>query len=404
MSRLSNSPPELRERLAGDNLRTHDLYDIWKTPLGIRVKKLFNRNRYIGLGPSAILTIIDLYLNDHFHVGYMRQEYPIARAWAALILLNEHQNKKDQSLLGLAARHLEWLVDNSCTGYSGPCWGLAFDYAVSADFHYDENTPLTTMTPYALEAFVRYQNITGDARFNHVIRGINDFLQQDVPILEETDEYAVTAYSTIADRRVINAVSYVLYSYALMLPFLDNRSRLRCEAMIPKLYTFITRNQQNNGSWYYSPDGNSFIDCFHSCIVLKNLKKASALTVLKDVDSVIDRGYRYLKDNLFVPKRGLFKRFSVTNKPGLIDFDLYDNAEMLNLSMLLGDHELAESLHNEILRHFVRGRTVYSQIDVLGIRHRPNTLRWAVLPWMYSLSLTEWSQLTPRELSPSCAA
>jgi hypothetical protein len=107
---------------------------------------------------------------------------------------------------------------------------------------------------------------------------------------------------------------------------------------------------------------------------------------------------------LFVPKRGLFKRFSVTNKPGLIDFDLYDNAEMLNLSMLLGDHELAESLHNEILRHFVRGKTVYSQIDVLGIRHRPNTLRWAVLPWMYSLSLTEWSQLTPRELSPSCAA
>jgi hypothetical protein len=326
------------------------------------------------------------------HIGYKRQEYPIARAWAAQILLNQYQEHHDQSLLSSAVRHLQWLKQNSCTGYSGPCWGLAFDYAVSADFRYERNTPLTTMTPYALEAFVRYQEISGDTSFLPEIRGIYKFLQQDVPILEDTDEYTVTAYSTIADRRVINAVSYVLYGYALLLSFLDDQSRLRCESLIPKLYRFITRNQQTDGSWFYSPDGNSFIDCFHSCIVLKNLKKASALTVLNGVDAVIDSGYRYLKDNFFVEQRGLFKRFSVANKPGLISFDLYDNAEMLNLAVLLDDLELAESLNHQITRNFVRGNTVFSQIDILGVRHRPNTLRWAVLPWLYSLSLNAWPE------------
>jgi hypothetical protein len=360
------------------------------TSLGIRVKDLFNRKRYAGILPSAILTVIDLYLNDNLRFGYKQQEYPIVRAWAVLILLNEYKIKRDETLLTSAVRHLEWLVNNSCTGYSGQCWGLGFYYAVSSDFHYDKNTPLTTMTPYALEAFVRYQQITGDIRFNHIITGIHNFFAQDIPILEETEEYAVTAYSTIRDRRVTNAVSYVLYSYALMMPFIDNSLRARCEILIPKLYNFIALNQQPDGSWLYSPDGNSFIDCFHSCIILKNLKKTSALISLDGVDDIIDIGYQYLKQHLFVSKHGLFKRFSLTNKPELIKYDLYDNAEMLNLLLLMGDSELAESLHNAILEQFVPNDTVYSQIDIFGIRHRPNTMRWAVLPWMYSLSLTEW--------------
>ena len=49
---------------------------------------------------------------------------------------------------------------------------------------------------------------------------------------------------------------------------------------------------------------------------------------------VVAAGYDYLKDSFLDQHHLLFKRFSVKNKPGLARFDLYDNAEALNLALL----------------------------------------------------------------------
>jgi hypothetical protein len=69
-----------------------------------------------------------------------------------------------------------------------------------------------------------------------------------------------------------------------------------------------------------------------------------------------------------------------------VRFDLYDNAEMLNLAMLLGDSRLAQSLLASVLQHFCRALDVYSQIDFIGRRRNKNTLRWAVMPFLYAVS------------------
>jgi hypothetical protein len=74
------------------------------------------------------------------------------------------------------------------------------------------------------------------------------------------------------------------------------------------------------------------------------------------------------------------------NKPSLVRFDLYDNAEMLNLAIMFSDYHLADQLANAIDRYFCNGHDVYSEIDFLGIRRNKNTLRWAVLPYVYALS------------------
>jgi len=82
----------------------------------------------------------------------------------------------------------------------------------------------------------------------------------------------------------------------------------------------------------------------------------------------------------------LYKRFTKSNKPSIIKFDLYDNAEMLNLLLLLNKYDLALELKNNIEKVFIKGEDIYSVIDLFGNKKNKNTLRWAVMPYLYSIS------------------
>ena len=368
------------------DLRTYDPYDIWMTPLGVRIKDLFNRRRKLALVPAALLTLFDTYVNDRWRVFYRAREYPIVRAWAALILMNLDQSRRTPEVLDRVREHLVWLRDHTCQGYHGPCWGLGFHYAVMPDYHYDSNMPLTTMSQYPLEAFVLYAQLTGSDEFDPVIRGVFEFLKHDVKVMEETDEYIATSYAAFHDRKVINAVSYVMFSYALLLPYLDDLQASATTEKIRKLYRYIADHQKADGSWLYSPEGKSFIDCYHSCIVLKNIIKTDRVLALPGSREIVARGYQYVKDSFRVADKGLFKRFALANKPALVRYDLYDNAEMLSMAVQMGDRSLAEDLETAIERHFVSDNIIYSHIDSFGLRHGPNRLRWAMLPYFHALT------------------
>ena len=62
---------------------------------------------------------------------------------------------------------------------------------------------------------------------------------------------------------------------------------------------------------------------------------------------------------------------------------------MLNLAHLMGDSEMVAKLDANIAKTFVRGEQIFCQIDWLGIRHCPDTLRWAVMPYVYALAVLE---------------
>ena len=388
MTSRPDSHALIRSVCIAEDLATYDPYDIWKTPLGFSVKNLYNRQKLLALPFAALLTLFGSYVNNSGRLFYRRQEYPVVRATAALALLALFDRSRDETLLVAVRKHLNWLVENSCTGFHGPCWGLGFRYAVDRDLVYEPNTPLTTMTPYALEAFVRYTELSGDTTWNSAVSGIFEFLEHDVPILEETEDSLITAYSNQADRRVINAVSYVMYCYGLLHEFISAEKQKIAKDKIRKTYNFLVTMQDSDGSWPYSLAQRSFIDCFHSCFVLKNIIKTSRHFSLPNSDQVVKRGYSYVKENFRVPESGLFKRFAVTNKPGIVQYDLYDNAEMLNLAHLVGDSRLVEELGKNIQDAFVDGDDIYSRIEWPGIRRNKNTLRWAVLPYLYSLAVT----------------
>ncbi|MBW3468312.1 hypothetical protein [Arthrospiribacter ruber] len=370
------------------DLSTFDPYDIWKTGLGVYVKDWFNRSKLLAGGPALAMTLYDHLLNNGLRLGYSKQEYPIVRALAAQVLLNTYNSSKNDKYLISAREHLDWLVENSSKGYSGYCWGLGFKWAVYKGVIYDSNTPHSTHTPYALEAFDMYKEITNESRYDHVIISCFEFYENDLKILCEDKDSMAISYGPFKDRPISNAVSYTLYAYSIFLKYFPEKGEY-LNAKIQKFYNFIKKKQLDNGAWFYAPlESNSFIDCFHSCIILKNVFKAQRnLGCLQDSDLIIQSGYEYLKNHFFEEKIGLFKRFSKTNKLSLIKFDLYDNAEVLALSKLLVDNDVAESLQDRIFEVFVKSdKEIFSAINILGNPINKNTLRWAVMPFLYSLS------------------
>ncbi len=369
-----------------NELACYDPYDIWMTGMGIQVKSLYNKNKYLGLLPAAVLTLFDHFINNGARFFYKKREYPTARAMAALTLLNLYKREKKEEWLQGAKLHLDWLIENTCKGYAGLGWGLGFKWAAGEGLDYNENTPFSTHTPYALEAIHTYVQLTKDTSYIQHIKSIFDFYENDIKVLYEDDTEMATSYGPSKDRLVTNAVSYTMYAYAIFLGYLPDKDDAIKEK-IGKLYNFIQNRQRNDGSWLYSPeDEDSFIDCFHSCFVLKNIHKTHQIIPLKDADKTINMGYDYLKFNFYESKDGLFKRFSLSNKPSIIKYDLYDNAEFLHLAVLLKDLDFAQKLTTTIDAKFRKGDAIYSVIDMFNFRKNKNTLRWAKMPYLYAMS------------------
>jgi hypothetical protein len=370
------------------DLATYDPYDIWKEPLGVAVRRLFYKNKTLGIIPAGLLTIWDLFVGDKFKIVYQKQEYPIVRGLAALTLLNRYQLTQDANDLYYAKLHLEWLKENSSIGYSGYCWGINFVWS-SKNGVYPKGMPHVTHTVYVLEAFVKYRNITGDNCFDDVITSVYLFLEHDILVFLENTEQLALSYAPVNEPRiVINANSYIMYMYSLLLPFFPEH-REYIQQKIMKLYRFVISHQHADGSWYYyaETDAGNFIDCFHSCFVIKNIIKTNANFPLGNIEISIQKGYDYIKNNFYDEKTQLYRRFSVADKPSMITFDLYDNAEMMALASLLNDQDTLAMLKVSISTHFVTPNTIYSHIDKFGFKHGKDTLRWAVMPYLYAESL-----------------
>ena len=237
-------------------------------------------------------------------------------------------------------------------------------------------------------AFMEYSQIMNTTEYDYIIKSVFNFIEKDVPVLMEDDRKIAFSYSPLRESRiVVNANAYILCMYSLFLKYFPaNAEHIR--KRIKKLYNFIAEAQNKDGSWFYYADTQSgnFIDCFHSCFVMENLFKADAVLHLDGAESLINKGFRYLEDKFFDKKMKLFRRFSISDKLGLTKFDLYDNAEALNLLVLLKEKQKAGNLLKNIEDNFIVGNDIYSVIDIMNIKRNKNMLRWAVMPFVFAYS------------------
>jgi len=383
--------------LLGANQKTYDPYDLWKTKLGLWLKKIYYRHGKFAIPIVAPFFILDAYTPRLIRLPLKAREYTIVRAFAVMASLNLFEISLDKKYIKLAGDSVKWLIENQSQRYNGACWGYNDPLMTKAGY-LPPMIPLVTYTPYCVEALLKYSDITKDKQSLQVALSSLGFLEKDLNVLfDEPDKLALSYGPGYGKRIVINANSYAMMMYAIFADRLSDKRTILLEKAT-RIFNFIKSRQNSDGSWFYYDDegkGN-FIDCFHSCFILKNLIKFGKFAGV-DVSLIVNKGLEYILNNFLDSKYFMARRFSVSSDPSLVKFDLYDQAELLNILLMTNRNNLAEKLHDSIVKNFYipsKGTFGY-QIDIFGRLNKMTYLRWAVMPTVFVLS--EYYKLLKKE-------
>ncbi|HED14990.1 MAG TPA: hypothetical protein ENI62_15305 [Gammaproteobacteria bacterium] len=266
-------------------------------------------------------------------------------------------------------------------------WGLPFAW-YSKNGVYDAHMPYVTNTPYVMEALLVLAELPDlhDEAMT-LFHGTWGFLQSLHAMRESSDELALSYAPVDEPRVVVNANAYAAFAYALHARYGQEEVRDKARLKARKLVQWVVNQQQADGSWRYYADhetGN-FIDCFHSCFVVKNLLKVSKLLseLSEFIHPVTDKGWEYIKSELYNGDTGFCRRFAVRAQRDLFRLDLYDQAEYLGLLVDFGLLNEAAEFATRVEKKFRKGDHWYCRIDILGRRWGRNFLRWGIVPFWY---------------------
>ena len=365
-------------------LETFDPYDLWSTQIGVNVRKRFYRGRLSGKIGAVSLGLLD-WLTPHASrriTQAQTRRYPIVIAHEVLRLQQLHQldeNTAQQLLQQLMA------AATDLSGKTGWSWGLGFSW-MSKNGLYPDNIPFVTHTPYAMEALLiltEFTSLADTAR--EMFLSTWDFLQS-LKVMYEDDSQLALSYAPVDEPRiVINANSYAAYAYAMHAVHGAQENREAAILKVNKLLQWVTCQQHENGSWDYYADSDpgNFIDCFHSCFVVKNLLKTQQL--LPETSTLsnpsIHAGWAFIQDQLYDSKMGLCRRFIKKNIRDPYVWDLYDQAEYLNLLIKFGETDQAQQFAKRVIKHFAKGNDWYCKVDILGRQWGKNFQRWGIAPF-----------------------
>lgn len=367
-------------------LTCSDPYDLWATPFGITVKRLYYKGRISGKFGAVGLGLLDWLAPDLSRrmVGAKLRTYPIVVAHEVL------RRKVEQRLLEPEAEELFQCLRSIAvapTGNQAWAWGLGFPW-MSKNGLYGPEVPFVTHTPYVMEALLTLANSpTVRDEAMAMFYGTWPFLES-LKVMDEGKDFLALSYAPVKEPRiVVNANAYAAFAYALHAVYGDKNIREAARKKARLLARWVVRQQKKDGSWFYYADrepGN-LIDGFHSCFVVKNLIKIKRLLpdVAGTVDEAISKGFGFIRSSLYDPKAGLVRRFAVRSHRDPFRWDLYDQAEYLGLLVDFGLLDEAKEFASYVEDRFRKGDHWYCRIDIFGRRWGKNFLRWGIVPFQY---------------------
>lgn len=371
-----------------DGSASYDPYDLWATASGLNIRKRFYEGGLTGKAGAALFSLMDWVMPSLSRtiVGVSPRLHPITIAHLLLISRYtgfELQNSSIDILKRLASKR-----KSSNTEWS---WGLGFPW-MSKNGLYDKDMPFVTHTPYVMEAllFLSAKKVfERDAM--EMFNGTWSFLES-LQVKESGVGTLALSYAPVSEPRiVINANAYASFAYALHSKYGRKDIREVAKAKAIKIANWVLSQQDERGAWFYyaDKDPGNFIDCFHSCFVLKNLIKASELIVDIPSQIAVEKGFYFLKEGFYDSASGVCKRFYIRDIKDPYKWDLYDQAEFLGMLIDLGKIEEARSFHDSVKRIFNSGDDWWCKIDLLGRRWGKNLLRWGIAPFWYNSARLE---------------
>ena len=360
-------------------LLTHpDPYDVWMTSSAISVRKHFYKGALWAKFAAALIAGADWFAPSLYRTNIPTRSYPITVA----------QNILKQKALAHPQQALEALIEVATEDESfGLSWGLGFPW-MSKNGFYDDKTPFITHAPYAIEALIKL------TRIPEVEAEAAGYLKKSFKLLDalkiqfQSGEELALSYAPIEEPRIVtNANSYACLLLAQQAAYTSGSPAENAQNKAAAVARFVVNQQLESGGWFYYADNEAgnFIDCFHSCFIIKNLIKASKLDneIALISQSAIERGKAYLDENFLDSSNMLVRRFVERDFLDPYRWDLYDQAEYLGLLIDFNELEKAQRFHDNVLHRFTIDGDWYCKIDVFGRRWGKDFLRWGIMPFQY---------------------
>lgn len=360
-----------------------DPYDVWALSGPGKAKLAFYRGKYWAKALCAMIALADYIAPESLRIA-LGVKRDIAAHTLALAWMTNGANHEATGIAVVA--ELKRMAIKTGEGIG---WGLPFAWW-SKNGMYPANTAYATNTPYVMECLQHLKSIPACSREASELFDATFYFLEKLKRFADTNDFLTLSYATIDEPRiVVNANAYSMHAYGMHAYYgaPERQDIARDRAL--RIAQWVISQQQSDGSWWYYADSapGNFVDCFHSCFVVKNLISTSRL--LPDVSTIcadhIASGWAYIRSTLFDEKNGLCKRFSnrSISLHDPFEWELYDQAEYLGLLVDFGYLHEAQMFRNHVRSKFVRSGDWYTRIDVFQRRWGKNFLRWGIVPFQY---------------------
>lgn len=358
-------------------IRTYDPYDLWAVPaLGKLKSGWSNKN------PLSILTIPLIGIAEILAPILSRKLlFAPKNHFANSVALEYFYSKKHDR-----HQYLELLIGLQSADHG---WGLPFAW-YSKNGCYPPDLSFITHSLYPMEALLHMsRNLKAPEAdsASDAFKGTWGFLQE-LRIMHQGKDSLALSYAPIDEPRiVVNANTYAAAAYALHAKNNDQIDSAIATDRAAKIINWVISKQHSDGSWFYYADNEpgNFIDCFHSCFIIKNLIKVQRQIpeLHEKIQPIVELGWRYIREHLYDDKSGLCHRFSQRSHRDPFRWDLYDQAEYLGLLVDFALYDEAREFIKIVDRRFLKDDHWYCRIDILGRRWGKDFLRWGIAPYLY---------------------
>lgn len=358
-------------------IRAYDPYDLWAVPVLGKLKSGWSNKN-----PSSILAIPLIGIAEILAPITSRKLLSAPKNYFANSVALEYFYSTNND----RHQYLDLLVSLRSTDHG---WGLPFAW-YSKNGCYPPSLSFITHSLYPMEALLhmsRNLNASEAAFAFDAFKATWGFLQE-LRVMHQDKDCLALSYAPIDEPRiVVNANSYAAAAYALHAKNNDLIDSAIAAGRAAHIIKWVTSQQQADGSWFYYADNEpgNFIDCFHSCFVVKNLIKAQHQLpeLYEQIQPAIELGWRYIRKYIYDEKHGLCNRFSQRSHRDPFRWDLYDQAEYLGLLVDFALYDEASEFIKRVERRFLKNGHWYCRIDILGRRWGKGFLRWGIAPFLY---------------------
>jgi len=308
--------------------KSFDWWDMWGISFGGWAKTLYVKNKLLGSLFVLPILILDFIYPDYRKFFVEKRSFPISYAHLGMSYLNLYTKLKDNEYLKKAENLVPELLKMASPQVKDLGWGMKLQW-MTIEGLVPTDTPCNTQTSYVYEFFVQLYNLTKKEEYLDYLAKIARHVSNDFPDWCLEDDMLVSSYTTIDKRRVVNANSYRMYILIEAGKRFDNPEYLNKGISTMK---YVLSRQNLDGSWPYSED-ELFVDCYHTCFVLKNLYKVNKIlgnSYSDLIDKAIDKGVSYYLAKMFDSNKYPIP-FSVQQRITIFKYDSYDLAESIGL-------------------------------------------------------------------------